>query len=141
MNVRIIVLTILCASVVLVACANEGFEGELRSRLEGFLEATLNGDVVALDDYISDTCPAKAAFLELVGAAPAFEDAEVRVPEGAFSFDLDDGVAVAKRIQDSQPLLVNGEPLEDDPSNDIPLKLVEERGVWRVEYCGEYVSD
>ena len=107
----------------------------------GFFEATLTGDAAALDDYISDSCSQKDEFLESVGAAPVFETADVWLPEGAFSFDIEGAVAVAKRIQDSQPLLVNGEPLEDDPSNDIPLKLVEERGVWRVENCGEYVSD
>lgn len=125
----------------LTACGGLSTEDELRSRLEGFLEAVLTGDATSLDDYISDICQEKTAFLESVGdAAPAFEAADVRLPKGAFSFDIEGPVAVAKRIQDSQPLLVNGEPLEDDPSNDAPLKLVEEDGVWRVENCGAYVS-
>ncbi len=141
MSFRVILLTSLCATVALVACADEGLEGELRSRLEGFFEATLNADVEALSDYISDSCLEKAALLELVGAAPVFESADVRLPEGAFSFDVGGGVAVAKRLRDSQPLLDNGETLEDDPSNDTPLKLVEEAGVWRVENCGAYVSE
>ena len=105
------------------------------------MEAVLSGDATALDDYVSDSCPEKAEFLELVGAAPVFEAADVWLPEGAFSFDIEGPVAVAKRIQDSQPLLVNGEQLTDDPSNDIPLKLVEEDGIWRVENCGAYVSE
>jgi hypothetical protein len=100
-------------------------ENDLRSRLEGFFEATLTGDAASLDDYISDSCPEKAEFLVAVGEAPAFEDAEVAVPDGAFSFELADGVAVGKRIRDSQPILLNGEPLEDDQSNNTPLKLVE----------------
>ena len=141
MSVRIIILTSLCATALLVACADDSLEGELRSRVGGFLGAVLSGDAATLDDYVSESCSKKAEFLESVGAAPVFEAADVRLPEGAFSFDIEGPVAVAKRIQDSQPLLLNGEPLEDDPSNDIPLKLVEEDGVWRVENCGAYVSD
>ncbi|MCI0776536.1 MAG: hypothetical protein J4N95_00015 [Chloroflexi bacterium] len=122
----------------LTACGGLSTEDELRIRLEGFFEATLNGDVIALDDYVSDSCPEKAEFLELVGTTSAFEDAEVVVPDGAFTLDVEDGVAIAKR---SLPLLVNGKPLRDDPSNDVPIKLVHEDGVWRVENCGDYVSN
>lgn len=125
----------------LLACAGGSVEGDLRTRLEGFFEATLNGDVEALDDYVSNSCPEKAEFLELVGTAPAFDDAEVVVPDGAFSFDVEDRVAVATRSFRSLPLLVNGKPLRDDPSNDVPLKFVHEDGVWRVENCGAYVSE
>ncbi|MCH8008306.1 MAG: hypothetical protein IIC91_05520 [Chloroflexi bacterium] len=113
--------------------------GQLRSRLEGFFEAVLTGDATSLDDYVSDSCLEKAEFLELVGEAPAFEDAEVVVPEGAFSFDVDGDVTVAKRSLGSVPVLLEGEPFEDDPSNDTPLKLVREDGVWRVENCEAYV--
>ena len=116
-------------------------ESDLLDRIEGFFEATLNGDEVALDDFVSDSCPEKATFLEKISAAAAFDDAEVEVPDGAFSFDVEDGVVVAKRSLASQPVLVNGEPLEDDPFNAVPLKLVDEDGIWRVENCGAYVSD
>ena len=134
-------IAVTCVAVFLVACAAGSVESDLLGRVEGFFEAVLTGDAAALDDYISDSCREKAEFLESVGAAPAFETADVRLPEGSFSFDLGGGVVVAKRVRDSQPLLLNGEPLEDDPSNDIPLKLVEEAGVWRVENCGAYVSE
>ncbi len=95
---------------------------------------------MALDDYISDKCAEKAEFLELVSTKPAFEDAEVKVPDGAFVFDIESGVAVANRSFRSLPLLVNGKPARDDPSNDVPLKFVREDGVWRVENCGAHVS-
>ncbi len=101
----------------------------------------LTGDAKALDDYVSDSCPEKAEFLELVSTEPALEIAEVVVPDGAFSFDVESGVAVANRSFRSLPLLVNGKPLGDDPSNDAPLKLVRERNVWRVENCNAYVSN
>ena len=114
-------------------------EDELRGRLEGFFEAVLTGDATSLDDYVSDSCAEKAEFLELVSTEPAFETAEVEVPDGAFSFDIESGVAVDSRSFRSLPLLVNGKPLRDDPSNDVPLKLVQEDGVWRVENCEAYV--
>ena len=124
----------------LTACAGPSTEDELRGRLEGFFEAVLTGDAASLDDYVSDSCAQKAEFLELVSEAPAIEDAEVEVPDGAFSFDVENGVAVANRSFRSLPLLVNGKPLRDDPSNDVPLKFVHEDGVWRVENCGAYVA-
>ncbi len=126
---------------VTVACGTDSTRDQLRSRVDGFLEAVLNSDVAALDDYVSDGCAKKAEFLELIGASPAFESVDITVPEGSFSFDVSSGVAVAKRIQDSQPLLLNDEILEDDPSNDIPLKLVDEGGVWRVVNCDAYVPE
>ena len=120
----------------LTACGGSSTEDELRSRLEGFFEAVLTGDAPSLDDYVSDSCAEKAEFLAAVSAEPAVEDAEVEVPDGAFSFDVESGVAVANRSFRSLPLLVNGKPLRDDPSNDVPLKFVQEDGVWRVENCG-----
>ncbi len=139
--VKALFILLALAAALLVACNVDNTEKQLQARLEGFFEAVLEGDAAALGDYISDSCAKKAEFLESVGAAPVFESADVRLPEGAFSFDVGGGVAVAKRVRDSQPLLVNGETLEDDPSNDTPLKLVEEAGVWRVENCGAYVSE
>ena len=126
---------------VFAACGGPTTEDDLRSRLEGFFESVLTGDAMSLNDYVSDSCAEKAEFLELVSEAPAIEDAEVEVPDGAFSFDVENGVAVAIRSFRSLPLLVNGKPLRDDPSNDVPLKFVLEDGVWRVENCGAYVSD
>ncbi len=131
----------LCAAAFCAACTGDNVEDELRARLEGFFEAVLTGDATSLDDYVSDSCPEKEEFLELVSTEPAFEDAEVEVPDGAFSFDVECGVAVAIRSFRSLPLLVNGKPLGDDPSNDAPLKLVRERNVWRVENCAAYVSN
>ena len=96
---------------------------------------------MSLNDYVSDSCAEKTEFLELVSTAPAFEDAEVNVPEGAFSFDVEDGVAVARRSFRSLPLLVNGKPLRDDPSNDVPIKFFLEDGAWRVANCGAYLAD
>lgn len=122
----------------LAGCAGQSTEDELRGRLEGLFEAVLTGDAASLGDYVSDSCPAKAEFLEAVSEAASYEDAEVDVPEGAFSFDVEGAVAVAKRSQDSEAVLVNGQPLVDDPANDTPLKLVREGGAWRVENCGAY---
>ena len=133
-------LCLLASIWLLTACGGPSTEDELRGRLEGFFEAVLTGDATSLDDYVSDSCAEKAEFLELVGAEAAFEDAEVEVPDGAFSFDIESGVAVANRSFRSLPLLVNGKPLQDDPSNDVPLKFVHEDGVWRVENCGAYVA-
>ncbi len=124
----------------LTACGGPSTEDELRGRLEGFFEAVLTGDATSLGDYVSDSCPEKAEFLAAVSTEPAFEDAEVVVPDGAFSFDVEGGVAVASRSFRSVPLLVNGKPWRDDPSNDVPLKFVHEDGVWRVENCGAYVE-
>ncbi len=125
---------------VVTACAGSGTEDELRSRLEGFFEAVLTGDATSLDDYVSESCPEKAEFMELVSVEATLDEAEVEVPDGAFSFDVESDVAVAKRSFRSLPLLVNGKPRRDDPSNDVPLKLVDEDGVWRVENCGAYVG-
>ena len=125
----------------LTACGGPSTEDELRGRLEGFFEAVLTGDAMSLDDYVSDSCPEKAEFLAAVSAETAFEGAEVEVPDGAFLFDVESGVAVANRSFRSLPLLVNGKPRRDDPSNDIPLKLVEEGGVWRVVNCDAYVTE
>ena len=115
---------------VIIACAGaEDRDGQLRSRLEGFFEATLNGNVVALDEYISDSCPAKAAYLEQAAALQSLEPVEVVVPDGAILFDIEEGVAVAKRSLDGLPVLVDGEPAQDDPASSIRVKLVLEEGV------------
>ncbi len=135
-----VLLGFLVLSAFLAGCGGQSTEDKLRGRLEGFFEAVLTGDAASLDNYISDSCPQKAEFLELASEAPAFGDVEVEVPEGSFLFDVEGHVAVAKRSRNTQSVLVNGEPFEDDPSNDVPLKLVEEDGVWRVENCGAFVS-
>ena len=56
--------------------------------LEGFFEATFNGDVAALDGYVSDQCPEKAAFLERAGELELLDDVEVTLPEGTLLFDF-----------------------------------------------------
>ena len=102
--------------VVIIECAGaEDSDGQLRSRLEGFFEATLNGDLVALNEFISESCPAKAAYLEQAAALQSLEPVEVVVPDGAILFDIEGGGAVAKRSLDGPPVLVNGEPTQDDP--------------------------
>lgn len=126
-------LCLLAATWLRTACGGQNTEAELRGRLEGFFEAVLTGDAASLDDFVSDSCAEKAEFLRAASEAPAFEEAEVEVPTGAFSFDIEGDVAVAKRSAGSEPVLIDGEPLEDDPTNDVPLKLVEDDGVWRVE--------
>ncbi len=73
-------------------------EDELRSRVEELFEATLNGDLAALDDLVSDRCTAKAEFLEEAGGLGMLEPVEVVLPEGTLLFDFGEGgVAVAKR--------------------------------------------
>jgi hypothetical protein len=62
----------------------------------------------------------------------------VRVTEGAFLFDVEDEVAVAKRSRGGPAVLVDGQPVSDDPAGDIPIKLVREDGAWRVENCGAF---
>ena len=127
---------------VIIACAGaEDRDGQLRSRLEGFFEATLNGDVVALDEYISDSCPAKAAYLEQAAALQSLEPVEVVVPEGAMLFDIEEGVAVAKRSLEGPSVLVDGESAQDDPASAVPLKLVLEGDAWRVANCEAYVAE
>ena len=125
----------------LAACAESSPDAELRARVETLLEAALNGDLAALEDYVSDTCSAKEAFLEQAGALQALEPVEVEVPEGALLFDVEDDVAVAKRAREGPAVLVDGEPAEDDPANDVPLKLVREDGAWRVANCEAYVAE
>ena len=129
--------------VLATACAGGADpEDELRSRLEGFFEATLNGDVAALEDFVSDQCPQKAAFLEQTGALRVLEPVDVTLPEGTLLFDFGEGgVAVAKRAREGPPLLINGTPLPDDPSNDVPLKLEREDGIWRVVNCDAFLPD
>ena len=39
------------------------------------------------------------------------------------------------------PLLVNGGPLTDDSSHDVPITLVAEDGVRRVKNCSSYASE
>ena len=129
--------------VLAAACAGAADpEDELRSRLEGFFEATLNGDVAVLDEYVSDQCPQKAAFLEQTGALRVLEPVDVILPEGTFLFDFaESDVAVAKRARAGPPLLINGTPVPDDPSDDVPLKLEREDGIWRVVNCDAFVPD
>ena len=129
--------------VLAAACAGGADpEDELRSRLEGFFEATLNGDVAALEDFVSDQCPKKAAFLEQTEALRVLEPVDLTLPEGTFLFDFDeDDVAVAKRARGGPPLLINGAPFPDDPSDDVPLKLEREDGIWRVVNCDAFVPD
>ena len=135
-----LLLATLGAAVFVVACANGGAEDQLRLRLEGFFEATLNGDVAALDDYVSDACEQKTEFLENAQVLRILEEVDVVVPEGAMLFDFGEGnVAVAKRALDGPPVLIDGMPSEDDPSNDVPLKLAREDGVWRVVNCDAYL--
>lgn len=141
-DIRIILKgAILC--VLAAACAGAADpEDELRSRLEGFFEATLNGDVAALEDFVSDQCPRKALFLEQAGALRVLEPVDVTLPEGTLLFDFGGGgVAVAKRARGGPPLLINDTPLPDDPSNDVPLKLERKDGVWRVVNCDAFVPD
>ena len=67
-------------------------------------------------NYVSDSCAEKAEFLKLGSEESVLENAVLEVPDGAFSFDVESGVAVASRSFRSLPLLVNGKPLRDDPS-------------------------
>lgn len=140
---RSLLMTTLAAAALLMACAGTASQDHLRGRLEGFFEATLNGDVAALDDYVSDACDQKAEFLKSAEALRMLEEVDVTLPEGAMLFDLDEegDFAVAYRARQGPALLVNGEPFDDDPSNDVPLQLVREEGAWRVVNCGDYVAD
>ena len=63
------------------------------------------------------------------------------MPEGAILFDIEEGVAVAKRSLEGPPVLVNGEPTQDDPARSVPVKLVLEGDAWRVANCEAYVSE
>lgn len=94
-----------------------------------------------LDEYISDSCPAKAAYLEQAAALQSLEPVEVVVPEGAMLFDIEEGVAVAKRSLQGPSVLVNGEPTQDDPARSVSVKLVLEGNMWRVANCEAYVSE
>lgn len=127
-----------------LACGNAGSSAEQpRGTLEGFFETILNDHVAALDDYVSDACDQKAEFLKSAEVLRLLEEVDVVVPEGAMLFDFDEegDFAAAKRARDGPALLVNGEPLEDDPSNDIPLHLVREESTWRVANCDQYVPE
>ncbi len=99
--------------------------------------------MAALDDYVSDACDQKAEFLQSAEVLRILEEVDVVLPEGAMLFDLDEAgdFAVAYRSREGPALLVNGEPFDDDPSNDIPLQLVREESAWRVVNCGDYVAD
>jgi hypothetical protein len=85
-----------------LGCRQDAAEsGDLRAGVEGFFEAILNGDVAALEGYVSDECPAKAEFLERAQELSVLEPVDVTVPEGAMLFDYgEEGVAVAKRAAD-----------------------------------------
>jgi hypothetical protein len=48
-------------------------------------------------------------------------------------------VAAAERARGGPAVLVDGQPVSDDPAGDIPIKLVREGGAWRVENRRSYV--
>lgn len=117
-------------------------EDELRSRVEALFEATLNGDVAALSDLVSDQCTAKAEFLEEAGRLRVLDPVEVVLPEGTLLFDFGEGgVAVAKRARDGPPVLIDGTPVPDDPASNLPMKLEQEDGDWRLVNCGVFIAD
>ena len=117
-------------------------EDELRSRVEALFEATLNGDVAALDDLVSDQCTAKAEFLEEAGGLRVLDPVEVLLSEGTLLFDFGEGgVAVAKRARDGPLVLIDGTPMPDDPANNLPMKLELEDGVWQLVNCDVFVPD
>ncbi len=97
--------------------------------------------MAAQEAYVSDACDQKAEFLKSAEVLRILEEVDVVLPEGAMLFDFDEegDFAVAYRAREGPALLVAGEPLDDNPSNYMPLQLVREESTWRVVNCDQYL--
>lgn len=63
------------------ACGKTSSAEQLRATLRGFFEAPLNGDVAALDDYVSGAWDQKVEFLKSAEVLRILEEVDVVSPK------------------------------------------------------------
>ncbi|MCH8994924.1 MAG: hypothetical protein IH959_08160 [Chloroflexi bacterium] len=124
---------------------DEDLRQEIADTLEGFVEAFVNGNIVKLTTYLSETCSEEereaATGASLLASAFVGGEAEYEVDADLLTFEIIDEDHVA--VSQTQPegairFTVDGRPLPDeDESEESPLTLAYEDGVWRVTNCGE----
>jgi len=127
--------------------ASDDLRRDIAKTLEGFFEAFTNGEVGRLATYWSESCSdedveqANAASLLAKGLLGGQYD--VTVNGDALVVDVTDSDRVTVPAEQPEGVFrasIDGRPLPPEESENEPLELVRENGVWRVADCAGFAA-